>query len=88
MKKILLLIIALTIVGNTGDASCLRNMKKLTKSLTKIVLYRQNGMNTNEEIEASSTKFFAINVIAECTGDDNHMKGARATGTRALKMLK
>ncbi len=88
MKKTLLLIIALTIVGNAGDASCFRSTKKLSKSLTKILLYKQNGMKTNEEIEASSLKFFAINVIAECSGDSKIMKDARANATRTLKMLK
>jgi len=88
MKKTILIMIALTIAGNAGSAACLRNMKNLTKSMTKVNLYKENGMETNLKIEKASTKFFAINVIAECTGDNKAMKAARASGERALKALK
>ncbi len=88
MKKTILIMIALTIVGNAGAAACLRNMKNLTKSMTKVNLYKENGMETNLRLEISSARFFAINVIAECTGDNKAMKAARATGNNTLKALK
>ncbi len=88
MKKTILIMIALTIAGNAGAAACLRNMKSLTKSMTKVNLYKQNGMATHLRLEISSARFFAINVISECTGDKKAMKGARAMGKRALKVFK
>ncbi len=70
MKKTILLIIALTIVGNAN--MCNYHMIKLNKSIHKAKNFKDNNMQSYMKLEISTTKYHAINVISEC--DSQHRK--------------
>ncbi len=66
MKKTLLLIIALTIVGNANTASCVLDLKNIENSIAKARNFLVNDMESSAKAELKNTKRIATKALVNC----------------------